>query len=547
MPGIFESLKKTPLATLNERLSDLAGFFFEISRMKASQVAAQQALQGLQQLGQGVEGPAGEYIRGVAQSLMPLGAVPGVDPTKIAGVYETLAQIKYNEAVNQITKQAVQETLGKLTDVYNKMTETTLKSIKETPMPKTGFKEIDEIIISGQKAIIEGINAQLNLAKVQLEGLKELAQKPNIKLDYSMVDKALGVLEGLSNVLSKYASPEAQMYRANILAQASLMRQQMIEAQKERERQQKEQEKQQKEALKLQLEMNKLFSKIKGASEKIASDLGVQLMPNEIVYNFRINYSKDGLVSGGTLTIKDIRTGQVKDVEVKLPDEMFMKLMGLSQRGSYIYNPYSKETAEIQRYLTELNLLQSVPDYQSYLKLKEINSEKDKVELPKPPAGTQSSGAFSVSTPDTSKQLVKAHEDTTKTWTQQEILEKGYILVPKKSYVSIDTTKNEVTPKTKKDTLNYLPFTFSSLDWESPRDINVLERQKLKEILRPDLPQYYPQVWGQQQFEEFGYPVPRKPYKKEGENIDIKSLDDFVKFINEVYRFVRSQKRTITP
>ena len=86
MPGIFESLKKTPLVNLNERLSDLAGFFFEISRMKASQMAAQQALQGLQQLGQGVEGPAGEYIRGVAKSLMPLGAVPGVDPTKIASV-----------------------------------------------------------------------------------------------------------------------------------------------------------------------------------------------------------------------------------------------------------------------------------------------------------------------------------------------------------------------------------------------------------------------------------------------------------------------------
>jgi len=312
MPGIFESLKKTPLVNLNERLSDLAGFFFEISRMKASQMAAQQALQGLQQLGQGVEGPAGEYIRGVAKSLMPLGAVPGVDPTKIASVYETLAQIKYNEAVNQITKQAVQETLSKLTDVYNKMTETTFKSIKETSAPKTGVKEIDDILLLGQKAIIEGINAQLNLAKVQLEGLKELAQKPNIKLDYSMVDKALGVLEGLSNVLSKYASPEAQMYRAGIAAQ--------IAGQRLALQQQKETEK---EAQKKFSEKIKLEREIIENSTKIANNLGINLNPTEAITGVRLSEDLTNIV----IDVYDLNTGRTYSKTVKVGEIASLELL----------------------------------------------------------------------------------------------------------------------------------------------------------------------------------------------------------------------------
>jgi hypothetical protein len=363
MPGIFESLKKTPLATLNERLSDLAGFFFEISRMKASQVAAQQALQGLQQLGQGVEGPAGEYIRGVAQSLMPLGAVPGVDPTKIAGVYETLAQIKYNEAVNQITKQAVQETLSKLTDVYNKMTETTLKSIKETPTPKTGIKEIDDIFLLGQKAIMEGINAQLNLAKVQLEGLKELAQKPNIKLDYSMVDKALGVLEGLSNVLSKYASPEAQVYRAGIAAQIASQRlamQQQKEAEKDRQ--------------KITNERLKLEREIIENSTQIANNLGIKLEPNEAVVGVRLSEDKTNV----EVDIYNLMTGKIYPKRVEIGSIASLKLLEKPEQGLY-----SKQVGKITSSIRQLQLLLESPTFEDYQK--SLDKNKGIIQLPQGP------------------------------------------------------------------------------------------------------------------------------------------------------------------
>jgi hypothetical protein len=364
MPGIFESLKKTPLATLNERLSDLAGFFFEISRMKASQVAAQQALQGLQQLGQGVEGPAGEYIRGVAQSLMPLGAVPGIDPTKIAGVYETLAQIKYNEAINQITKQAVQETLNKLTDVYNKMTETTLKSIKETPTTKTGIKEIDEILLLGQKAIIESINAQLNLAKVQLEGLKELAQKPNIKLDYSMVDKALGVLEGLSNVLSKYSSPEATIYRAGIAAQ--------IAGQKLALQQQKEADK---ETQKKLSEKTKLEREIIENSTKIANEMGIPITPGEAVIDFRLIRDKSGLPTEAEITIYDMMANRTYTKRKSINEISAMKLLEKTTESLY-----GKEIAKIRGSLYQYQILLQSPTFEDYQK--SIKDNKGIIKLP---------------------------------------------------------------------------------------------------------------------------------------------------------------------
>jgi hypothetical protein len=364
MPGIFESLKKTPLATLNERLSDLAGFFFEISRMKASQVAAQQALQGLQQLGQGLEGPAGEYIRGVAQSLMPLGAVPGVDPTKIAGVYETLAQIKYNEAVNQITKQAVQETLNHLNQVYSQLADTAGKILKEQGKTKTGVKEIDEILSLAQNAIAQAINTQLNLTKSQLETLKTYAEKPGVKLDTSFIDKAIGAISELSSVLARFASPEATIYKAGIAAQIAGQRLAM--------QQQKDLEK---DAQKKLSEKTKLEREIIENSTKIANEMGIPITSGEAIIDFRLNRDKSGLPTEAEITTYDMLTGGTNTKKVSINEFSAMKLLEKPTESIY-----GKEIAKIRGALYQYQKLLESPTFEDYQKSVEIN--KGIIQLP---------------------------------------------------------------------------------------------------------------------------------------------------------------------